>query len=262
MDNLSKFHDICFSLEQDAIIKLKNVTKSGDLNAVISGLEKHCYGVYVVDDSKDLQYEMFYISNNTELSGFTINLSSEEPECDELTFVFANYLTQEYPELDLLDTFNTLQTKVRKMYEMYDIITRPVTGKEEEGSVTYFLKGHRGIKSILMIDKLDFYRDFFQSEVYGENNAKEKCVYLMLNVRNGQIKIGQSIDPKFREKTLMGQEPSIHVISAWIAPISVEKELHRKFESKNIRGEWFNLTFKDCEIIKSYMMNYAQLECY
>ncbi len=75
-------------------------------------------------------------------------------------------------------------------------------------------------------------------------------------------KIGQSFTPKFREKTLMGQEPSINVITAWIAPISVEKELHRKFESKNTRGEWFNLTFKDCEVIKSHMENYKQLECY
>lgn len=263
MDKLTtKFQDNCFSMEEEAILALRDVYKSGEINAVITGLEKHCYGVYVVDDTDDLKYEMFYISNKPELAGFIISLSSAETESDELTFLFAKHLSLKYPSIDLISAFNTLQGKVRQVYEMYNIITQPVTIKDLNTNRTYMVKGYNGIKTILMIDKLDFYRDHFQADKYEVNEAKEKCVYLMLNIKNSQIKIGQSIDPKFREKTLMGQEPSIYVVAAWIAPVTVEKELHRKFKLKNVRGEWFNLNFQDCESIKSYMKEYSQIECY
>lgn len=81
---------------------------------------------------------------------------------------------------------------------------------------------------------------------------KETCVYLMLNRRNGYYKIGESNNPKFREKTLQSEEPEIEL--QWWTNASLEDEdyLHWHFHSKRIRGEWFSLTLDDVEFIKSY----------
>jgi hypothetical protein len=72
----------------------------------------------------------------------------------------------------------------------------------------------------------------------------------MFNPQNGFTKIGRSKNPKFREKTLQGQEPNITILVEWNGPKSMEKELHIKFDSKRIRGEWFDLNVSDLIAIK------------
>ena len=78
----------------------------------------------------------------------------------------------------------------------------------------------------------------------------------MFNSRNNLIKIGQSIHPNFREKTLQSQEPEIVVLAIWQAPKMVEKELHKLFHEKRKRGEWFDLDFNDLKEIKTRMEKY------
>jgi len=78
-------------------------------------------------------------------------------------------------------------------------------------------------------------------------------VYLMLDKRNNYIKIGKSIRPTFREKTLQGEQPEIELIAYWEAKPKVEKELHYKFKDKRKRGEWFKLDFIDLKLIKKMM---------
>ena len=45
--------------------------------------------------------------------------------------------------------------------------------------------------------------------------AQKKFTYLMKNTRDGQYKIGESNYPKFREKTLMSQEPVIEIFACF-----------------------------------------------
>ena len=69
---------------------------------------------------------------------------------------------------------------------------------------------------------------------------KETKTYLMKNSRNGLYKIGKSITPLHREKTLQSEEPEIMMVKVW--DDNIEDTLHKKYEKHRVRGEWFNLT--------------------
>lgn len=79
-------------------------------------------------------------------------------------------------------------------------------------------------------------------------------VYLMNDTTNGYYKIGISNHPKYRERTLQSEKPTIELIVAKKFPIrkiaeSFEKSLHETFSEKRIRGEWFALNQLDIEHI-------------
>lgn len=83
----------------------------------------------------------------------------------------------------------------------------------------------------------------------------ESCfVYLMNDSANGYYKIGISNKPKYREKTLQSEKPTIDLIIAKKFPVrkiaeSFEKSLHETYSEKRIRGEWFELNKTDVENI-------------
>ena len=87
-------------------------------------------------------------------------------------------------------------------------------------------------------------------------------IYIFKDDVRGFYKIGRSIKPKFREKTLQAEIPSISTI--FISPLTdkkTEKDLHKKFAHKRLRGEWFSLTQDDIEIIKNYGHGLGLSEC-
>ncbi len=65
-------------------------------------------------------------------------------------------------------------------------------------------------------------------------------IYLMRHV-NGLTKIGQSKNPKAREKTLQAEDPRLEMFFCCKADPSTEVRLHRIYDSLRVRGEWFNL---------------------
>lgn len=67
--------------------------------------------------------------------------------------------------------------------------------------------------------------------------------YIMHDQRNGYYKIGQSVSPKIRERTLQSEMPLLKMIL--VCEDNIEKELHFKYAEKRIRGEWFGLTPDD-----------------
>lgn len=81
--------------------------------------------------------------------------------------------------------------------------------------------------------------------------AQKQFTYLMKNVRDGQYKIGESNYPKFREKTLMSQEPVVEIYACFKSKKCNEKVLHKQFANKRGRGEWFILDDNDLEYIKN-----------
>jgi len=70
-----------------------------------------------------------------------------------------------------------------------------------------------------------------------EYNTK---TYVMKDDNTGLYKIGRSINPKFRERTLQSEKPTIKMVKTWGEDI--EKKLHKDYSEFRIRGEWFNLT--------------------
>lgn len=80
----------------------------------------------------------------------------------------------------------------------------------------------------------------------------DKQTYLILDNRTGYYKIGRSINPLNREKTLQAEQPEITLICTCGADI--ERELHKAYNYLKIRGEWFKLALDDVENIKKYFL--------
>ena len=81
---------------------------------------------------------------------------------------------------------------------------------------------------------------------------KSTKVYLMIDNHTGFYKIGRSKNPSTREKTLQSQKPSIELLYYWNGLNKDERNLHKMFEEKRVRGEWFDLNYNDIDGIKNY----------
>lgn len=82
-----------------------------------------------------------------------------------------------------------------------------------------------------------------------DKKESKKKTYLMIDRNTNYYKIGKSETPKFREKTLQSEKPTIELIH--VINKDIEKVLHYKFAHKRIRGEWFSLNQKDVDSIKT-----------
>jgi len=79
---------------------------------------------------------------------------------------------------------------------------------------------------------------------------KTKC-YIIKDDSNNTYKIGASIEPLKREKTLQSQKPNLKLIK--IFENNIEKELHELYKHCRLRGEWFKLNNIQLEYIcKNY----------
>jgi hypothetical protein len=106
--------------------------------------------------------------------------------------------------------------------------------------------------------QIEDYSPLVKSEVIETDVGQKitgKCfVYLMVDTTNNYYKIGISKNPKYREKTLQSEKPTIELI--WSKKFanrkmakSIEGALHKTFENEHVRGEWFKLSPKDIEDI-------------
>lgn len=85
-------------------------------------------------------------------------------------------------------------------------------------------------------------------------------IYLMRDERTNFYKIGKSSNPRHREKTLQSDNPLVVLVDSWIGVSSDEKRLHKRFEAKRIRGEWFNLDENDIQKIYKFFADKSQSE--
>ncbi len=67
--------------------------------------------------------------------------------------------------------------------------------------------------------------------------------YLMTDSNTGYTKIGRSVNPRIREKTLQSEKPTITLFK--VCDKDIELSLHDRYAAKRIRGEWFNLSEAD-----------------
>ena len=74
----------------------------------------------------------------------------------------------------------------------------------------------------------------------------------MIDKNTGLYKIGRSINPKIRERTLQSEKPTIELLYFREGYDLDEKFLHNFFKDKRVRGEWFDLNFEDRQFIKEY----------
>lgn len=70
--------------------------------------------------------------------------------------------------------------------------------------------------------------------------------YLLWDSISGYYKIGKSIAPSKRIQHLSSGSPNLTVLMS--CKENIETKLHRKFSSKRIKGEWFNLS--ECDLLE------------
>lgn len=254
------FNEHCFEYDRDYIYAL-NEQDNGPINNVISHLEEHCYGFQIFDDKKYIEYTIFYIDSKYELGGFGFELSLELDNETRVAYTieFCKLINDKYPHADIVDTFNTFQSQLRSGFEKFGFYTIGNELSKFQGkNGTAIFPPSKGIMFFPKINKKEFYRWFFNENVTDvqTDETKIKKIYLILDSGNNLIKIGQSYYPKTREKTLQGVSPKWDLITTWVAPVSEETNLHKKFEHKRTRGEWFDLDFSDLKEIKEYMSKY------
>ena len=138
--------------------------------------------------------------------------------------------------------------------------------------IIYFLVEYIEIIISLAVVLLVYYFFFSSKENKKENAATNELerlrddsnkidynyVYLMFDSSLSLHKIGYSKDAKYREKTLQGQRPTIELLSKKrylnkTKARQIESLLHKKFDSKRTRGEWFKLEESDIEYIIGYL---------
>jgi hypothetical protein len=249
-----KFSTCCFTLSREDIIELDK-NDNGPINNVISRIARHCYGAKLYDDQYGLTADLFYINNDTRLKGDIIRIDIKDPDYYHLLLRFCVLLSNDYSEVDALDSFNIFQTKLRGFLEKTGFFTTTnLELKQFQGrNAVMFSSAQRGILTLDFIDKVEFYRNYFNNKNDYILSGDKEYVYLMVNVDTSLIKIGTSKNPQYREKTLHSQEPDIHLISCWQCDKSIERKLHKMFEHRRIRGEWFRLTLNDLKELEDLM---------
>ncbi len=254
-----KFFENCFTLSKEDIVKFDE-EDNGPINNVLIGLAVHCYGVRFYDDRYGLSVKMYYINGQDELKGEIIQLDINDTDYYQLLLRFCIILSDNYKEVNALMAFNTFQQKLRGFLEKQKIVTisslelRELKGKGAVLATT----NKRGMIKLDFIDQKEFYCDFFNNVSYAPVEKGKDYVYLMVNADTGLIKIGKSKNPIYRERTLHSKEPSVHRIAMWCCDQQVEKDLHKLFSHKRIRGEWFRLTITDLTNLENYMNNLQQ----
>jgi hypothetical protein len=104
-------------------------------------------------------------------------------------------------------------------------------------------------------DNFNFYMGAFDAARGSEKSKPKKpkvtYLYMMRDERNGLTKIGRSVRPSERERTLQSEVPSVSLIWSVESLVHEEKELHRLYKDSRVRGEWFDLNESDVDYIKS-----------
>jgi hypothetical protein len=250
----NRFYKACFTLSEEDILKFDK-QDNGPINNVIANINKECFGVCLFESVGEYEVEMFYIAKPDKIKGEIICLKLNDPDYFPLLFKFCHLLSVTYNKVDAINAFNTFQSKLRGYLEKlgYHTVTTLELKQFNGQSVTMMSTSPKGIKKIDLIDKVEYYRDYF-NESYKIPIIKGKpYVYLMVNTDTSLIKIGFSVNPGYRERTLHSQEPSIHLIACWEGSERKEKELHLKYRDKRVRGEWFRLNFADLYELDSFM---------
>lgn len=158
-------------------------------------------------------------------------------------------------DIDTMLNYDFLKLKFDFANGDPSIITRNETNKiKNKYRVVQFKKYVKNFCRAL--NELGFKWDESNSKKRKELIVKDKCyVYLMIDRTNGFHKIGISNKPQYREHTLQSEKPSIELICAKEFPSrkiaeALESALHKTYENKRVRGEWFDLSKEDISDLK------------
>ncbi|OFY50748.1 MAG: hypothetical protein A2W85_18285 [Bacteroidetes bacterium GWF2_41_31] len=207
----------------------------------------------------------FLFSDNRIIS-FTINGISYKSSHPYIEKLFENKVSIADDELHHFEMVYFVKWKITLKKQNQEIIGG------NEGYLQY--KSHSNLAAVIQKFSKE-YRELVRTEIvdykplidrdnlssYSQTLTEDEChVYLMMDTINFYCKIGISNKPEWREKTLQSEKPTIELLASkkFVSrkmASSFEKALHDTFSNKRIRGEWFQLDFKDIEEIKKTLNN-------
>ena len=217
-----------------------------------NGYHKFC----IAYDSKKICLSKYHTLHLLLNNGEIVTLSNFTTPIKTTSFFDRNRLV--YSTVSLNDIIKLSQADFIK----WQIINKEGV-VENEG---FYNEDAFNLKRLAFKDFFSKYINLYEQEIneetcLEENNTtinKTCFVYLMIDTTNGFHKIGISNNPRYREHTLQSDKPTIELLYAKEFPTrkmaeALESTLHKTYESKRIRGEWFNLTSQDIEEIKSVL---------
>lgn len=214
---------------------------------IVDYCQRRAWTIYFYSDYKEENYSGDMIEtliNAGEISNDfkerMVKMSGEVPSI--LKGPGYGYFSNMCPEVSLFDTDNSMG------YFQKKACSEGSWDKEENPKFKILEEKHYS-------ECLEFSKYFFEKRTVKEpktrkQNSLDCYTYLMIDKRTRYYKIGFSNTPKYREKTLQSEQPSIEMIAhrrfidRKLAQ-DFEKQLHQKFDSKRIRGEWFDLNPQD-----------------
>lgn len=160
-------------------------------------------------------------------------------------YLFGNqWGTSNECKISITNTFRWSESFFYKIWEeCKDFIYNDIT--EDEEFVSFKSIGD-GFELVYLAEK------FISYGINKKPKKEKKFVYLMIDKNTNYTKIGLANNPKYRERTLQSEKPTIELLYKFIGTWDNEKFLHDHFKKKRIRGEWFNLNNEDIEFVKSY----------
>lgn len=176
-------------------------------------------------------YCLFYVTSKyDQLEGVVLELNPNLKSRSILTSLFADYIFDRYSEMGSFDLFH-----------LFELLQDDL-----------FKRAKPPIKPKKPIDINLLKLPFPKPPII---DGKTSFIYIIQNLRNNYYKIGYSKNPLHREQTLQSEEPEIKLISFKPGELSTEKELHKMFNAKHIRGEWFDLTLDDIRRIEKHIVS-------
>jgi Meiotically Up-regulated Gene 113 (MUG113) protein len=244
-------------LNEDSILEFGKKPNALRIFNVIRGLEKEAFSIHYRNKN---DYDFIYISKRNKLIGYFLNSGISMKYSTNCTAAFCQMLHEKFEELDEIAVFNTFQNLLRTVLEKDGIFTLSNHEYETLKGKELALKVENGIAIIPFINKIELYRSIFKGRVFKDDTNQNK-LYLMLNQNTNKIKIGYSKKIAYREGTLQSKEPAVKLICSWIAPREIETLLHKKYDNKRVRGEWFNLNPRELKEINDVMKEYKKTQC-
>ena len=94
----------------------------------------------------------------------------------------------------------------------------------------------------------------------GKPSITPTNVYVMIDKNTGLYKIGRSVNPIKRERTLQSEKPTVELLFHHEGVHADETSLHITFGHKRVRGEWFKLDADDLQYVKEYMVSQGKTD--
>ena len=189
---------------------------------------------------KDDDFYLSSISIAKELGKRHANILRDiEQEVSQLKSESADFspILEGFKEITYLDE----QGKPRKAYELNELASYQILLRYSHKHRAMFLLQFRQMKDAI----LNMYKLKVLDSVLPEHKGKRQYVYIIKNLDTGNIKVGVGTNPVKRlEQLQTGSDSELSLVyTSFLCSnaFSIEKEVHKRFKDKHVRGEWFKV---------------------